>query len=43
MSWIETDRGERAFKVSGKALRVRKTLVFEASREGKWHGSRTGR
>jgi uncharacterized protein YxjI len=27
--WIETDRGERAFKVNGKALRVRKTLVFE--------------
>ncbi|KRF30297.1 LURP-one-related/scramblase family protein [Nocardioides sp. Soil805] len=27
--WIETDSGERAFKVDGKALRVRKTLVFE--------------
>ena len=27
--WIETDRGERAFKVNGKALRVRSTLVFE--------------
>jgi len=27
--WIENDRGERAFKVDGKALRVRKTLVFE--------------
>lgn len=27
--WIETNRGERAFKVDGKALRVRKTLVFE--------------
>lgn len=27
--WIETDRAERAFKVDGKALRVRKTLVFE--------------
>jgi uncharacterized protein YxjI len=27
--WIETDRGERAFKVDGKALRVRKTLIFE--------------
>ena len=24
--WIETDRGERAFKVDGKALRVRQTL-----------------
>ena len=27
--WIENDRGEQAFKVDGKALRVRKTLVFE--------------
>lgn len=27
--WIENDRGERAFKVDGKALRIRKTLVFE--------------
>jgi len=27
--WIENDRGERAFKVDGKALRVRKTLVLE--------------
>jgi uncharacterized protein YxjI len=27
--WIENDRGERAFKVDGKALRVRQTLVFE--------------
>ena len=27
--WVETDDGERAFKVDGKALRVRKTLVFE--------------
>ena len=28
--WVETDGGERAFKVDGKALRVRKTLVVEA-------------
>ena len=28
--WIENDGGERAFKVNGKALRVRKTLVLEA-------------
>jgi uncharacterized protein YxjI len=28
--WIETDRGERAFKVNGKALRIRDTLVIEA-------------
>jgi uncharacterized protein YxjI len=27
--WIETDRGERAYKVDGKALRLRKTLDFE--------------
>jgi uncharacterized protein YxjI len=27
--WIETDAGQRAYKVDGKALRVRKTLVFE--------------
>lgn len=27
--WIENDRGERAFKVDGKALRIRKTLIFE--------------
>ena len=26
--WIEDDRGERVFKVNGKALRIRKTLVF---------------
>jgi uncharacterized protein YxjI len=27
--WIETDAGQRAFKVDGKALRIRKTLVLE--------------
>jgi uncharacterized protein YxjI len=27
--WIETDGGQRAYKVDGKALRLRKTLVFE--------------
>jgi uncharacterized protein YxjI len=27
--WIETDSGERAYKVDGKALRLRQTLVFE--------------
>jgi len=26
---IENDRGEGVFKVDGKALRVRKTLLFE--------------
>jgi len=28
-SWIEDESGRRAFKVNGKALRVRKTLVLE--------------
>ena len=27
--WIETEGGERAFKVNGKALRLRDTLVLE--------------
>jgi uncharacterized protein YxjI len=27
--WIETDSGERVFKVNGKALRIRETLVLE--------------
>lgn len=27
--WIENDRGERVYKVDGKALRVRSTLVLE--------------
>ena len=27
--WIETDGGQRAFKVNGKALRIRETLVLE--------------
>ena len=27
--WIENDRGERVYKVDGKALRVRQTLIFE--------------
>ena len=27
--WIETEQGERAFKVDGKALRVRDTFVLE--------------
>ena len=29
--WIENDQGERVFKVNGKALRARKTLIFEDS------------
>ena len=28
--WIETEDGERAFKVNGKALRMRETLVVES-------------
>jgi uncharacterized protein YxjI len=28
--WIEAEDGHRAFKVDGKALRIRKTLVLEA-------------
>jgi uncharacterized protein YxjI len=27
--WIENDRGEKVYKVDGKALRVRSTLVLE--------------
>ncbi|HEY6421909.1 MAG TPA: LURP-one-related family protein [Pseudonocardiaceae bacterium] len=27
--WIETDDEQRAYKVDGKALRLRKTLIFE--------------
>jgi uncharacterized protein YxjI len=27
--WIEDDAGQRVFKVNGKALRVRDTLIFE--------------
>ena len=27
--WIETDQGERAYKVDGKAVRVRQTFVLE--------------
>ncbi len=27
--WIENERGEKVYKVDGKALRVRQTLIFE--------------
>ena len=30
--WIENDAGQRAFKVNGKALRIRDTLVLESPR-----------
>jgi uncharacterized protein YxjI len=29
--WIENDRGEKVYKVDGKALRVRSTLILEDS------------
>jgi uncharacterized protein YxjI len=32
--WIENDRRERVYKVDGKALRVRQTLIFE-DRDGR--------
>ena len=28
--WIETEDGERAFKVNGKALRARETFILES-------------
>jgi uncharacterized protein YxjI len=30
--WIETDGGQPSFKVDGKALRIRKTLILEAAK-----------
>lgn len=30
--WVENEAGERAFKVNGKALRIRDTLVLESPR-----------
>jgi uncharacterized protein YxjI len=27
--WVETDSGQRAYKIDGKALRLRNTLIFE--------------
>ena len=32
--WIENDQGQRAFKVDGKALRVRQTLALEDANGG---------
>ena len=32
--WIENEEGERAFKVDGKALRIRDTLVLEDASTG---------
>src|SRR6185503_5228741 len=32
--WIENDRGERAYKVNGKAFRVRQTFVLEDASGG---------
>lgn len=46
--WIENERGERVFKVDGKMLHVRDTLIFEDPRgqdcprsRRKWPTSRT--
>lgn len=36
--WIETNTGEKAFKVDGKALRARQTLIFEDA-----HGNQLAR
>ena len=36
--WIENDRAQKVFKVDGKALRVRQTLIFEDA-----HGSEPAR
>ncbi len=32
--WIENERGERAYKVNGKALRIRQTFVLENASGG---------
>ena len=40
--WIENDQGERVFKVDGKALRARKTLIFEDSHGTELLRSRSG-
>jgi len=32
--WIENDGGQRVYKVDGKALRVRQTLIFEDAHGG---------
>ena len=38
--WIENDAGDRAFKVNGKALRIRDTLVLETPAATRWPRSR---
>ena len=39
--WIENDRGEKVYKVDGKALRVRQTLIIEdTNRTASWPKSR---
>src|SRR2546423_12629059 len=40
--WIENDHGEKVFKVDGKALRIRQTLIFE-DRSGRGVGQIQGR
>ena len=39
--WIENDQGERAYKVNGKALRVRQTFVLEDASGTRWSRSRS--
>ena len=38
--WIENEEGKRVFKVDGKVLRIRKTLVFEDLNGNVMHYSR---
>jgi len=33
--WIKNDQGEKVFKVDGKALRIRNTLIFEDAQRNK--------
>lgn len=33
--WIENEEGQKVFKVDGKVLRIRKTLIFEDTRGSK--------
>ena len=39
--WIENDRGERVYKVNGKALRIRQTFVLENVSGDEVAGSRS--
>jgi uncharacterized protein YxjI len=39
--WIENEQGERAYKVNGKALRLRQTFVLEDASGDEVAGSRS--